>query len=167
MKQCFSTVWDLCWLTRPNLGALCVSISVFRINCLSENQLWIIIGRKKFWRSSLKLEKRRSETLIAHKVWNKSNQLEAATLISMEKNGESNGCARHTITKICCIGAGYVGGPTSSVMALKCPEIQVTVVDQSKERIAQWNSEKLPIYEVISKLVCSRVIYRANICLRR
>lgn len=52
------------------------------------------------------------------------------------------------ITKICCIGAGYVGGPTCSVMALKCPQIQVTVVDKSVERIAQWNSDKLPIYEV-------------------
>ena len=35
-----------------------------------------------------------------------------------------------------------------SVMALKCPDIQVTVVDRSAERIMQWNSEKLPIYEV-------------------
>nr|AHK26793.1 UDP-glucose 6-dehydrogenase [Epicauta chinensis] len=51
------------------------------------------------------------------------------------------------ISKICCLGAGYVGGPTCSVIALKCPEIQVTVVDLSKERIAQWNSDKLPIYE--------------------
>lgn len=52
--------------------------------------------------------------------------------------------------KVCCIGAGYVGGPTCSVMALKCPDITVTVVDKSSERIAQWNSEKLPIYEVSS-----------------
>lgn len=52
------------------------------------------------------------------------------------------------IQKICCIGAGYVGGPTCSVMALKCPDIQITVVDKSVERITQWNSEKLPIYEV-------------------
>ena len=51
------------------------------------------------------------------------------------------------ITKICCIGAGYVGGPTCSVIALKCPHIRVTVVDKSNERIAQWNSQKLPIYE--------------------
>ncbi|XP_044732821.1 UDP-glucose 6-dehydrogenase isoform X2 [Chrysoperla carnea] len=51
------------------------------------------------------------------------------------------------IQKICCIGAGYVGGPTCSVIALKCPNICVTVVDRSQERIAQWNSEKLPIYE--------------------
>lgn len=52
------------------------------------------------------------------------------------------------ISKICCIGAGYVGGPTCSVIALKCPDIRVTVVDLSIERIAQWNSDKLPIYEV-------------------
>ncbi|XP_053594521.1 UDP-glucose 6-dehydrogenase-like [Microplitis demolitor] len=52
-----------------------------------------------------------------------------------------------TIKKICGIGAGYVGGPTCSVIALKCPDIRVTVVDKSKEKIAQWNSEKLPIYE--------------------
>ncbi|XP_073975959.1 UDP-glucose 6-dehydrogenase sgl isoform X1 [Rhodnius prolixus] len=51
------------------------------------------------------------------------------------------------IRKICCIGAGYVGGPTCSVIAWKCPDITVTVVDKSKERITQWNSEKLPIYE--------------------
>nr|CAD7435589.1 unnamed protein product [Timema monikensis] len=51
------------------------------------------------------------------------------------------------IKKICCIGAGYVGGPTCSVMAMKCPHITVTVVDKSTERIAQWNSDKLPIYE--------------------
>ena len=52
------------------------------------------------------------------------------------------------IKKICCIGAGYVGGPTCCVIASKCPEIQVTVVDLSKPRIDSWNSEKLPIFEV-------------------
>ena len=54
------------------------------------------------------------------------------------------------IKNICCIGAGYVGGPTMSVIALKCPDINVTVVDLNKERIAAWNNEnlsKLPIYE--------------------
>ncbi|XP_054275125.1 UDP-glucose 6-dehydrogenase [Macrosteles quadrilineatus] len=51
------------------------------------------------------------------------------------------------VTNICCLGAGYVGGPTCSVIALKCPDIRVTVVDLSQERIAQWNSDKLPIYE--------------------
>lgn len=53
------------------------------------------------------------------------------------------------VTKICCMGAGYVGGPSCAVMALKCPDITVTVVDKSAERIAQWNSDKLPIYEVM------------------
>ncbi|KAI9225996.1 MAG: UDP-glucose/GDP-mannose dehydrogenase family, NAD binding domain-containing protein [Piptocephalis tieghemiana] len=49
--------------------------------------------------------------------------------------------------KICCIGAGYVGGPTCTVIAYKCPEIEVTIVDLNEERIAAWNSDELPIYE--------------------
>ncbi|PNW81468.1 hypothetical protein CHLRE_07g357200v5 [Chlamydomonas reinhardtii] len=49
--------------------------------------------------------------------------------------------------KIACIGAGYVGGPTMAMVALKCPEIEVVVVDINEERIKAWNSEKLPIYE--------------------
>jgi len=52
-----------------------------------------------------------------------------------------------TIKSICCIGAGYVGGPTCSVLAFKCPNIKVTVVDINHQRIAAWNSETLPIYE--------------------
>ena len=54
------------------------------------------------------------------------------------------------ITKIACIGAGYVGGPTMAVIAQKNPEIQVTVVDLNEQRIANWNHKdfsKLPIYE--------------------
>ena len=54
------------------------------------------------------------------------------------------------ITNICCIGAGYVGGPTMAVIAQKCPEVKVTVVDINVQRIADWNNEdldKLPIYE--------------------
>ena len=54
------------------------------------------------------------------------------------------------ITKICCIGAGYVGGPTMAVIAQKCPEIQVTVVDLNQRRIDLWNDEdvnNIPIYE--------------------
>lgn len=54
------------------------------------------------------------------------------------------------VKNICCIGAGYVGGPTMSVIAQKCPEIKVTVVDINEERIAQWNDKNtdlLPIYE--------------------
>ena len=48
---------------------------------------------------------------------------------------------------ICCIGAGYVGGPTMAMIALKCPDISVTVVDMNAARIAAWSSGNLPIYE--------------------
>lgn len=51
------------------------------------------------------------------------------------------------VTTICCIGAGYVGGPTCALIAAKCPHIKVTVVDLSEARIAAWNSDELPIYE--------------------
>jgi UDPglucose 6-dehydrogenase len=54
------------------------------------------------------------------------------------------------ITKICCIGAGYVGGPTMAVIAEKCPHIKVTVVDLNEKRIAAWNDENvdnIPVYE--------------------
>ncbi len=49
--------------------------------------------------------------------------------------------------KICCIGAGYVGGPTMAVIAKQCPDISVHVVDLNEARIKAWNSDKLPIYE--------------------
>jgi len=49
--------------------------------------------------------------------------------------------------KICCIGAGYVGGPTMAMIAFKAPDIRVTVVDMNEARIAAWNSDALPIYE--------------------
>nr|WP_320021511.1 nucleotide sugar dehydrogenase [uncultured Draconibacterium sp.] len=58
-----------------------------------------------------------------------------------------------TVTKIntiTCIGAGYVGGPTMAVIAQKCPEIKVNVVDVNNQRIEDWNNEdldKLPIFE--------------------
>ncbi|RAR74340.1 UDP-glucose 6-dehydrogenase [Flavobacterium aciduliphilum] len=54
------------------------------------------------------------------------------------------------ITNICCIGAGYVGGPTMAVIAQKCPHIKVTVVDLNEERIAKWNDKdvnNIPVYE--------------------
>lgn len=54
------------------------------------------------------------------------------------------------IKNICCIGAGYVGGPTMAVIAQKCPHIKVTVVDLNEERINSWNSDdenELPVYE--------------------
>ena len=53
------------------------------------------------------------------------------------------------IKNICCIGAGYVGGPTMAVIALKCPYINVTVVDANPNKIKAWNGplENLPVYE--------------------
>jgi UDPglucose 6-dehydrogenase len=54
------------------------------------------------------------------------------------------------VKSICCIGAGYVGGPTMSVIAQKNPNIKVTVVDLNAQRISDWNNDdlsKLPIYE--------------------
>ena len=52
------------------------------------------------------------------------------------------------IDEFFCLGAGYVGGPTCAIIASKCPHIQVTVVDVSAERIAAWNSDRLPLFEV-------------------
>jgi len=54
------------------------------------------------------------------------------------------------VRSICCIGAGYVGGPTMAVIADRCPWIQVTVVDLNEQRIAAWNDtdlSRLPVYE--------------------
>jgi UDPglucose 6-dehydrogenase len=48
---------------------------------------------------------------------------------------------------ICCIGAGYVGGPTMAVIADRCPETRVVVVDSSEARIDGWNSSELPVFE--------------------
>ncbi len=56
----------------------------------------------------------------------------------------------HKIKNICCIGAGYVGGPTMSVMADRCPDLKINVVDSNNQRIESWNSKdlsKLPIFE--------------------
>jgi len=48
---------------------------------------------------------------------------------------------------ILCIGAGYVGGPTMAMIAHQCPRYKVTIVDINPDRIAQWKSDSLPIYE--------------------
>ena len=65
----------------------------------------------------------------------------------------------YKIKKICCIGAGYVGGPTMAVIADKCPDIQVDVVDLNQKRIKDWNEndfDKLPIYEPGLKEIVKR-----------
>ena len=58
------------------------------------------------------------------------------------------------IKNICCIGAGYVGGPTMSVIADNCPNIKINIVDINQERIDLWNSNnlnELPIYDLVLK----------------
>ena len=57
---------------------------------------------------------------------------------------------KNKIENICCIGAGYVGGPTMAVIADNCKHLKINVVDINKERIDLWNSSnlnELPIYE--------------------
>jgi len=61
---------------------------------------------------------------------------------------------------VLCIGAGYVGGPTMAMIARKCPEVRVTVVDINVERIAQWQSGSLPIYEPGLKEVVDECLNR-------
>ena len=63
------------------------------------------------------------------------------------------------ISNICCIGAGYVGGPTMAVIADKCKDIRVTVVDINKKRINSWNDEnldKIPVFEPGLKEIVGR-----------
>ena len=64
------------------------------------------------------------------------------------------------VRNICCIGAGYVGGPTMAVFADKCPNLNIFVVDKNKQRLDAWNSEdltKLPIFERgLDKLISKR-----------
>ena len=65
----------------------------------------------------------------------------------------------YQIKKICCIGAGYVGGPTMAVLADRCKDIKVTLVDINQERINAWNDEdlkKLPVYEPGLKEIIKR-----------
>ena len=64
------------------------------------------------------------------------------------------------IKKICCIGAGYVGGPTMSVLADKCSYLEVKVVDINPKRISEWNSKNLkllPIFEPGLEQIIKRV----------
>ncbi len=77
----------------------------------------------------------------------------------------------HKIENICCIGAGFVGGPSMAVIASKCPNINVTVVDINHKRIEAWNDknlENLPIYEpgldkLIKKCRGKNLFFKTNI----
>ena len=52
------------------------------------------------------------------------------------------------VTNICCIGAGFVGGPTMAVLSKYCPDIKITLVDINKEKIKAWNSNDPKLYPV-------------------
>lgn len=70
--------------------------------------------------------------------------------------------------KICCMGAGYVGGPTMAVIAANCPKVRVCVVDLSQKQIDAWNSSKLPIYEpglpeVVAKCINKNLFFSTDI----
>ncbi|HOW56936.1 MAG TPA: nucleotide sugar dehydrogenase, partial [Smithellaceae bacterium] len=70
--------------------------------------------------------------------------------------------------KILCIGAGYVGGPTMAMIALKCPDYIVTVVDINEDKINSWNSGKLPIFEpgldeIVRKTRGKNLFFRTDI----
>lgn len=60
---------------------------------------------------------------------------------------DANTAANVSIRHICCIGAGYVGGPTAAVMALHNPNVRVTVIDRDETRINAWKGRHLPIHE--------------------
>ncbi|KAL7955786.1 nucleotide sugar dehydrogenase [Trichoderma compactum] len=76
-----------------------------------------------------------------------------ASVVDAVKTLSLNGSAKEVngdkiaIRNICCVGAGYVGGPTAAVIAFQNPHIKVTVVDRDVTRIRRWNSRHPPIYE--------------------
>ncbi|GKB35326.1 N-terminal acetyltransferase A complex auxiliary subunit NAA15-like protein isoform X2 [Tanacetum coccineum] len=72
--------------------------------------------------------------------------------------------------KICCIRVGYVGGPTMAVIALKCPDIEVAIVDISIPRITAWNRDRFPIYEpgldeVVKQCRGNNMMLRSMLCI--
>jgi UDPglucose 6-dehydrogenase len=70
--------------------------------------------------------------------------------------------------KILCIGAGYVGGPSMAMIAYKCPDYRITVVDTNPDRIDSWNSAQLPVYEpgldqIVKKTRGNNLFFRKDI----
>lgn len=85
---------------------------------------------------------------------NSSSQISSAGSIQSLSNSTSTSFSTSStspikVKNICCIGAGYVGGPTCTVIAQKCPHIKVTIVDINQKRIDAWNSTDfdLPVFE--------------------
>ncbi|KAI4603778.1 hypothetical protein KJ359_003598 [Pestalotiopsis sp. 9143b] len=79
------------------------------------------------------------------------SEIESSSLVGQIPQATASTAASNTrplrIRNICCVGAGYVGGPTAAVLAYQNPQIRVTVVDRDEKRIKRWNSKHLPIYE--------------------
>ncbi|TEY73302.1 hypothetical protein BOTCAL_0080g00300 [Botryotinia calthae] len=79
-----------------------------------------------------------------------SPMLQALSLdngIAFENSLRNENSTPHLVQNVCCVGAGYVGGPTAAILALQNPQIKFTVVDKDTSRIKQWNSKHLPIHE--------------------
>ena len=64
-----------------------------------------------------------------------------------------------SVKSICCIGAGYVGGPTMAVIALKCPEIKIVVVDKNKEKTEKTIVGKRSSIKIIIKIYILIIIW--------
>ncbi|KAM3500400.1 hypothetical protein MY10362_006438 [Beauveria mimosiformis] len=75
------------------------------------------------------------------------DSVKALSLNSSANGTNASKYPEFTIRNICCVGAGYVGGPTAAVLAFQNPHIKVTVVDRDQTRIRRWNSRHPPIYE--------------------
>ncbi|TGO63142.1 hypothetical protein BCON_0015g00710 [Botryotinia convoluta] len=79
-----------------------------------------------------------------------SPMLQALSLddgIAFENSLKNENSMHRLVQNVCCVGAGYVGGPTAAILALQNPQIKFTVVDKDTSRINQWNSKHLPIHE--------------------
>ncbi|KAM0157921.1 hypothetical protein ACHAPG_004467 [Botrytis cinerea] len=79
-----------------------------------------------------------------------SPMLQALSLddgITFENSLRNESSTPHLVKNVCCVGAGYVGGPTAAILALQNPQIIFTVFDKDTSRIKQWNSKHLPIHE--------------------
>ncbi|KAF5872261.1 putative udp-glucose 6-dehydrogenase protein [Botrytis fragariae] len=67
--------------------------------------------------------------------------------MAFENSLRSENSTHRLVQNVCCVGAGYVGGPTAAILALQNSQIKFTVVDKDTSRINQWNSKHLPIHE--------------------
>src|SRR4030095_3375425 len=82
--------------------------------------------------------------------WPRPSATSAPPLTSRPARTAEPALARpRTMRRILCIGAGYVGGPTMSVIGKHCPDVEVVVADINPERVADWQSWHAPIFEPV------------------